>query len=137
MFIVLVFLLGIICGLRTFTAPAVLWIMRFGGPWAYVLSAAALFEYYYDVQPKAPPRTSASNVLARLVSGAFVGWFAAVATGVSPGSAAITGAVGALAGTYGGYAVRRRCIAAVGNVASGLLEDVVAIAVAVAIVARL
>jgi uncharacterized membrane protein len=135
--LLLAFLLGIVCGLRTFTAPAVLWIMRHGGPWAYVLSAAALFEYFFDVNPKAPPRTCTSNIIARLVSGAFVGWWAAVAAGVSPALGAIAGAIGALVGAYAGLAARRRAIAIMGNVASGLLEDLVAIAGAVALVARL
>lgn len=137
MFLVLAFLLGVVSGLRTFTAPAVLWIMRYGGPWAYVLGAAAVFEYIYDVHPNAPPRTSMFSSILRLLSGAFVGWWAAVVTSVSPPSGAILGAIGALLGAYGSSAVRRRAIAAMGNVASGLLEDIVAIAAAVVIVARL
>ena len=135
--LLLVFLLGLLSGVRTFTGPAVLWIMRYGSPWAYVLSAAAVFEYFYDVHPKAPPRTSISNIIARLLSGAFVGWWAAVASGVSAPLGAITGAVGACVGAYGSLAVRRRCITLMGNVTSGLLEDVAAIVAAVAIVARL
>lgn len=131
------FLLGVVSGLRNFTGPAVLWIMRHGGPWAYVLSAAALFEYYADVQPKTPPRTVAPSLVVRFVSGAFVGWWAAVAGGVSPELGAIAGGVGAIAGTYASLAVRRRAIAAMGVVVSGVLEDIVAIAAAVAIVARL
>jgi uncharacterized membrane protein len=137
MILLLAFLLGIVSGLRTFTAPAVLWIMRHKGLWAYVLAAAALFEYFYDVHPKAPPRTCTSNVVARLLSGAFVGWWAAVAAGALPASGAIAGGIGALVGAYGSLPLRRRAIVTIGNVASGLLEDIVAIAVAVAIVARL
>jgi uncharacterized membrane protein len=137
MALLLAFLLGVVSGLRTFTAPAALWVMRHRGPLAYVLAAAAVFEYFMDVHPKAPPRTSTPSIAFRLISGAFVGWWAAVAAGISPISGAIVGAVGALAGTYGGLAVRRRAIAAIGNVASGLLEDVVAIAAAVLIVVRL
>jgi len=137
MFLLLAFLLGVVSGLRTFTGPAVLWIMRYGGPWAYILGAAAIFEYFFDVHPKAPPRTSTSNIVPRLLSGAFVGWWAAASTGISPASGAIAGSIGALAGAYGGLPVRRRAIAAIGNVASGLLEDIVAIAAAVVIVARL
>ena len=133
----LAFLLGLVSGLRTFTAPAVLWIMRHGGPWAYLLSAAALFEYYYDVRPKTPPRTSVAGLVFRLLSGAFVGWWAAAETGVSPAAGASLGGIGALVGAFGSLAVRERAAAAVGNVASGLLEDLVAIAAAVAIVARL
>jgi|SRR5579862_103601 len=135
--VLLAFLLGVVSGLRTFTAPAVLWIMRHGEPWAYVLSAGALFEYFLDVQPKAPPRTGAAGLVFRLLSGAFVGWWAAAAGGISPALGALVGAIGALAGAYGGLAVRTRAAAALGNVASGLLEDFVAIAAAVVIVARL
>lgn len=135
--LLLAFLLGVVSGLRTFTAPAVLWIMRHGGLWAYVLSAGALFEYFLDVQPKAPPRTGAIGLVGRLLSGAFVGWWAAATSGISPAGGALAGAIGALAGAYGGLAVRKRAAAAVGNVASGILEDLVAIAAAVAIVTRL
>jgi len=135
--LLLVFLLGLVSGVRTFTGPAVLWIMRHAGIWAYVFSAAALFEYFYDVHPKAPPRTCASNMVGRLLSGAFVGWWGAVASGVSAPSGAIVGAVGAFVGAYGSATLRRLCIAGMGNVAAGLLEDIAAIVAAVAIVAHL
>jgi uncharacterized membrane protein len=137
MFLLLAFLLGVVSGLRTFTGPAVLWIMRHRGLWAYVLVAAAAVEYFYDVHPNAPARTAAPGIIARLVSGAFVGGWAAVAASGSPALGAVAGSIGALAGAYGGLAVRRRAIAAIGNVASGVLEDIVAIAAAVAIVAHL
>lgn len=137
MFLLLAFLLGVVSGLRTFTAVAVLWIMRHGGVWAYVLGAVAVSEYFLDVAPNAPPRTAPSGLIPRLFSGAFVGWWAVVSTGISPAEGALAGAVGALAGAYGGLLVRRRAIAAIGNVPSGLIEDAVAIAAAVAIVARL
>lgn len=137
MLLALPFLLGVVSGMRTFTAPAVLWIMRHGGPWAYLLAAAALYEYFFDVNPKAPSRTCLSNMVARLVSGAFVGWWAAVPVGASPVWGAIAGCIGAVAGAYGSSAVRTLCIGAIGNVRSGIIEDLVAIAAAVAIVARL
>ena len=135
--LLLVFLLGIVCGLRTFTAPAVLWIVRHRGPWAYLLAAAALFEYFFDLHPKAPPRSAISNLVAGLISGAFVGWWAAAATNISPASGVIAGVAGALVGTYGGLAIRRRANMAIGNRASGVLEDIVAITASVAIVAQL
>lgn len=135
MFLLLPFLLGVVSGLRTFTAPAVLWLTLHRGPWAYVLGAAALFEYYYDLHPKTPPRTDFASLLGRLISGAFVGWWAAVALGrVTPVSGAIVGAVGALVSAYVSLPIRRRAIAVIGNNASGLLEDAVAIAASVAIV---
>lgn len=137
MVLVLAFLLGFVSGLRTFTGPAVLWIMRYGGPLAYVLAVAAIFEFFVDVYPKTPARTRAPSIVVRLLSGAFVGWWAAVAAGASPASTALAGAIGALIGTYGSFAVRRWAITVIGNVASGLLEDLVAVGAAAAIVARL
>jgi uncharacterized membrane protein len=137
-FLLLPFVLGVVSGLRTFTAPAVLWLTLHRGPWAYVLGAAALFEYYFDLSPKAPPRTDFAGLLARLISGAFVGWWAAVATDMrSPVSGAIVAAVGALVSAYVSLPIRRRAIAVIGNNASGLLEDVIAIAASVAIVTHL
>ena len=133
----LIFLLGIVSGIRTFTAPAVLWVMRHGGPWAYVLSAAALFENYLDVNPNAPARTKAFGLACRIAGGAFVGWWSAIATGISPPLGAVVAVVGAIAGTYGSYLLRKRAIAVIGNVPSGILEDSIAIAASAAIVARL
>jgi uncharacterized membrane protein len=135
--LLLAFLLGAVSGLRTFTAPAVLWVMRHRSPWAYVLAAAALFEYFFDLHPNAPPRSAISNVVGRLISGAFVGWWAATAGNSSPTLGSIAGVAGALAGTYGGLALRRQAIKAIGNHASGLFEDIVAIAASIAIVAQL
>lgn len=137
MVLLLIFLLGVVSGLRTFTAIAVLWIMRHGGVWAYVLGAAALFEYFLDLQPKAPPRTSVGGLFGRLLIAAFIGWWVTATNEMSPVAGALAGAVGALVGSYVGLALRKRAATAVGNVASGLLEDLVAIAAAVAIVARL
>lgn len=137
MLLLLVFLLGVVSGIRTFTGPAVLWIMRHGGPSEYVLAGAAVFEYFYDVHPKAPPRTCTSNIIMRLLSGAFVGWWGAVAAGISAPLGALVGAAGAFASAYGSKIVRGRCSAMMGNVASGLLEDAVAIVAAVAIVSLL
>jgi uncharacterized membrane protein len=133
----LIFLLGVISGARTFTGPAVLWLMRHRGPLAYVLGAAALFEYFYDVNPKARPRTGTPSLIVRLLSGAFVGWWGAVAAGVSAPAGAIVAAIGAFGGAYATFATRRLCITAMGNVAAGLLEDLVAIVAAAAIVSWL
>ena len=137
MLLFLAFLLGLVSGIRTFTAPAVLWMMLHRSVWAYVLAAAAILEYFGDLHPKAPPRTSASNLIPRLISGAFVGWGVAVAAGGSTAFGAVAGTIGALAGAYGSLWIRMRAISAIGNVASGVLEDIVAIAASFAIVAQL
>jgi uncharacterized membrane protein len=135
--LLLIFLLGIACGLRAFTPPAVLWLMRYGGIWGYLLAAAALFEYVGDLQPKAPSRTSAPGLIARILSGAFVGWALALPTGSSIPVAAIVGAAGAVAGAYGGVALRMRAIAAIGAVPAAIAEDAIAILLSVLLVSRL
>ena len=136
-YLLLAFALGLIVGLRTFTAPAVLWLMRHPGPWAIALGAFALVEYAMDLHPKTPPRTGTVGLTARVVSGAFVGWVVGLSFGGSSIAGAIAGAIGAVIGAYGGLAMRLRLSAAMGNVPSGLLEDLVAIAASVAIVSRI
>lgn len=135
-YLLLAFVLGLVVGLRTFTPPAVLWLMRHPGPWAIGLGVCALLEYALDLVPSVPPRTSTSGLLARVVSGAFVGWVAGLAAERSTIAGAIAGAIGAVIGAYGGLAIRLRLSAAIGNPSSGLVEDVVAIVASVAIVSR-
>jgi uncharacterized membrane protein len=135
--LLLAFLLGFVSGLRTFTAPAVLWLMRHRGPLAYVLVAAAAFEYFFDVNPKAPPRTAPFGLICRLISGAFVGYWAGVATSIAPVYGAAVGAIGAIVGAYVSLPVRRWAIAKIGDPPAGMLEDVVAIVASVVIVAAL
>ncbi len=127
-------LLGIVAGLRTFTAPAVLWLVRHRSPAAYVLGLFALLELAADLHPKAAPRTGAAGLSARVLSGAFCGWAVSAPAGRSAILGAAIGALGALAGAYLGLAARTRAISRIGRVPAALLEDAVAIAGAIAIV---
>lgn len=129
--------LGVVTGLRTFTAIAVLWLVRHPGPAAYVLGGAAIFEYGFDLVPTAPARTSGGGLVGRLFAGAFCGWAVTIAAGASPVAGVLLGACGALIGAFGGLALRRRGSAAIGPVPAALVEDAVAIAGAVAIVLNL
>jgi uncharacterized membrane protein len=129
-----VFLMGIVAGLRAFTAPAVLWLMRHGGPWAIVLAILAVLEYAGDLYPRSPARTSAPALIARIASGAFVGWYIAATSGISGAAGAVVGVAGVAVGAYGGLAVRLKSIAAFGAVPAALLEDVAAIAIAVLVI---
>ncbi|HEY5095310.1 MAG TPA: hypothetical protein VII69_09365 [Candidatus Eremiobacteraceae bacterium] len=112
MIYVQVLLLGIAAGLRTLVAPAAV-MLFFQLPGAWVAAVLALFEMYGDKSPKAPPRTAAPALAARLLFGALCG-FALVYWGVrrpwSPPQlaweAAVLGLVGALAGAFGGMYVR-------------------------------
>jgi uncharacterized membrane protein len=130
------FLLGLIAGLRTFTAPAVLWLIRHRTPAAYILCVLALAEYAGDLYPSAPPRTKAAGLVARLFSGAFCGWAVTSSAGGSV-LGGVVGAFGAVIGAYLGLAARTRAVGLVGRVPAALAEDAVAILGAVALVLAL
>jgi uncharacterized membrane protein len=130
-------LLGFLCGLRTFTAPAVLWLIRRDTPLAYVFGALALAEYVGDLSPKAPARTRPVGLIARACSGAFCGWTVASLSSTPVAGAVLAGAAFAIIGAYVGLAARSRAITLIGRVPAGLLEDVVTAAASVAVVAYL
>jgi uncharacterized membrane protein len=131
------FVLGVVSGLRVFTAPAALYVTR-GGLASIVLVAAAVVEYVVDALPWTPSRTRPPQVAARIVSGAFVGWAAIALAGARPTWPGIVlGIVGALVGTYGGRIVREWGIARIGAIPAAIVEDLVAIALAVFAAMRL
>ncbi|MDB5073685.1 MAG: hypothetical protein JWM87_4796 [Candidatus Eremiobacteraeota bacterium] len=123
------FVFGVVAGLRTFIAPAALYLAR-GGIAGYVLALFALGELFGDLQPNVPPRTFPPALIARIASGAFVGWMLCVFRGASPGAGAAAGAVGAVIGTYGGKTVRLGLIERFGAVPAALIEDAIAIVLA-------
>ena len=125
----LALLIGVVAGLRAFTAPAVLawaaflnWI-NLSGTWASwmgqlitvaILTVIAVAELVSDKRPTLPSRTSAPQFLVRLASGAFCGAVLGTAWGYRWGSLG-AGLVGAVIGTIGGYEVRTRLVAANGG----------------------
>lgn len=117
-------LFGIVAGLRTFTGEAVFYAMRGSGTLQIVFPLLALGEYAADLHPKIPPRTMLGSVLIRCASGAFMGWLVAHAPG------AAFGAIGAIAGTFGGYRLRLWLIAVIRPVPAGIAEDVIAVVLA-------
>ena len=128
MSIVAALLFGIVAGLRTVTGEAVYFGMR-GGVWGIVFVVAAIGEYIVDLLPQTPARTQIGPLVLRSISGGFMGWLAAG----TPGAAA--GVIGAAGATFGGYTLRLRLIALLGAIPAGLLEDVLAVALAFAAVA--
>jgi uncharacterized membrane protein len=125
------FALGIVSGLRTFTGPAILLLARGNRVAGIIVAVLAVGELIADQLPTIPSRTTPGPLIARLVSGAFVGWFVAGVAG------AALGIVGALIGTFGGHALRLKAIASIGAVPAGLVEDAIAIGLAVVAVASL
>lgn len=141
-------IIGIVAGLRAFTAPAaVSWAARLGwlplgDSWAafmgytwtpWVFTILALVEYVTDQLPSTPSRTVPMQFGARLVSGAFCGAVVASATGLWVGGL-VAGAIGAAIGTFGGAATRARLAEAFGrDPPAAILEDVAAIVIALVI----
>jgi uncharacterized membrane protein len=134
--------IGVIAGLRSFTAPAVVawaaalhWI-NLSGTWAswvgslitaIVFSVLAVGELFLDQQPKTPPRTAPPSFIARIGSGAFAGAVIGTAWGVTWGALG-AGVVGAVLGTLGGYHARARLAKSFGrDLPAALLEDAVAV----------
>jgi len=126
-------ILGVVAGLRTFAAPAVFWLVRYRTPAAYALGAFALLEIAADLYPKAPARTSSGGLIVRLCSGAFCGWAVTTAAGTSAMYGALIGLFGAFVGSYVGLAARLEAIAAIGWIPAAVLEDIVAVAGALAV----
>ena len=125
--------LGFVAGLRTFTAPAAVMLVR-GGIAGYILSVLAVGEYVADALPKTPLRTAFPWI--RLASGAFSGWMIAAIHNGPVVAGAIFGIIGTLIGTYGGLAARLAAIARIGAIPAAIVEDIVAIALAAFFVTR-
>lgn len=147
------FLIGVVCGLRSLTAPAVVcwaahwgWIDLHGSRLSFLGSTAALIvfsvlavgELVADKLPRTPPRTATPGLSARLLLGALSGTALALAGGQSALIGGFVGAAGGVLGAYGGYQVRTRLVRSSGlpDYVIALLEDAVAIGGAFLIVAQ-
>jgi len=149
---VLAFLIGVVTGLRTMTAPAaVSWAARLGwlhleNTWLaflgfaatpYILTVLAIGELIADKLPKTPSRKAPLGFSARILCGALTG-AALGATGQSLIGGLAAGVIGAIAGMLGGYELRVRLVKAIGgkDLPIALLEDAIAIGGAVFIVSQ-
>jgi uncharacterized membrane protein len=138
----LALIVGIVAGLRTFTAPAaVSWAARLGflnldGTWLafmgyawtpWIFTVLAVVEFITDQLPSTPSRKVPPQFGARIVSGALCG----ATLGASGGSwvgGLVAGVIGAVIGTYGGADIRARMAKAFGrDPPAALIEDAVAI----------
>jgi uncharacterized membrane protein len=151
--LLLAFLIGVVSGLRSLTAPAVVawsayrgWMVlhfpyfHFLGSLASVIVFAvfAIVELVADQLPSTPSRTAPPGLIARIVLGALSGAALADAGGQSIGIGAVLGAAGGIAGAFGGYQVRTRLVKAlkVPDLVIALLEDAVAIGAGLFLVSR-
>jgi uncharacterized membrane protein len=149
----LAFLIGVIAGLRTMTAPAVVawaanrhWLNLHNSPLALMGSIAAvavftvlaLGELVVDKLPSTPNRTKLPGLIGRSVLGGLSGVSVAASGAQSIALGAVLGVAGGIAGTFGGYEVRKRLVRAlkVPDFVIALFEDAVAIAGGLLIVSR-
>ncbi|MFZ0663773.1 MAG: DUF4126 family protein [Acidobacteriaceae bacterium] len=148
-------LMGVVCGLRSMTGPALVcwgahlgWLHLEGSHLAFlastsavvVFSVCAVGELIADKLPKIPRRTSAGPLAWRVIVGAVGGAAFAIS-----GSAAfvlvlgcLSGVLGALIGAFGGYWTRRVLTVTKGlpDLPVALLEDLIAVGGGLFLVSR-
>jgi uncharacterized membrane protein len=141
-------LLGLVTGMRSMTAMAVLcWFAYRGhlsldGTWAswaaklvtaIIFSVLALSELVADKLPKTPNRTALGPLLVRVVIGGLVGAIVAAGLNGSEFEGIILGVGGALIGAFGGFLIRREIVLRLGckDWQVALAEDVSAIICAI------
>jgi uncharacterized membrane protein len=141
-------LLGVVTGMRSMTAMAMLcWFAYRGdlsldGTWAswaaklvtaIIFTVLALAEFVADKLPKTANRTAPGPLLARVVIGGLVGAIVAAGLNGSEFEGIILGVGGALIGTFGGFLVRRELVLRLGwkDWLVALVEDAAAILCAV------
>jgi uncharacterized membrane protein len=143
--------IGIVAGLRSLTAPAIVswgahlgWINLHDSPLSFmgspvavgIFSLLAIVELVSDKLPKTPPRTAAVGLIARIIMGGLCGACLYAAGAASPIPGAVFGIIGALIGTYGGYHIRRALVTKlnVKDIMIAVPEDIIAIVLACVIV---
>jgi uncharacterized membrane protein len=151
--LLLAFLIGVIAGLRSLTAPAVVawaahrnWLNLHNTPLSFMGSTAAVVffallaavELVTDQLPSTPSRLKPPGLIARILLGGLSGAGVALAGGQSIALGAVLGAAGGVAGAFAGYQVRTGIVRAlkVPDLVIALLEDAVAIAGGLLIVSR-
>jgi uncharacterized membrane protein len=146
--------IGIVAGLRSMTAPAVVswagylgWLSRDWSPLAFMGSIAAVVTFSFlaigelvaDLLPGIPKRTAPVPLIARILTGGLCGAYLCEILNQPPLiTGATLGAIGAVIGAFAGYEIRRRLVRSlnVKDIFVALPEDFVAIGLALFFVSR-
>jgi uncharacterized membrane protein len=148
------FSIGIIAGLRSLTAPALVsWAAHLGwldlsGSWLsflglraaiIILSFLALCELVADKLPKTPNRTDLGPLVFRAITGGLSSMAICASAHQSPVIGTILGVLGSIAGAFAGYEIRHRLVEAFGlpDFGVAVAEDIVAIGGGLLIVSQL
>jgi uncharacterized membrane protein len=148
---VLGFGIGIVAGLRSLTAPAVVawgahlgWLNLHGSPLAFIgsttavaiLSALAIGELIADKLPMIPKRTAPAPLMARVVTGGLCATFLCAAVGSPLLAGTLLGGTGGIVGAFLGYGIRRRLDLHIKDLVVAACEDLVAVGLALFLVSR-
>ena len=142
--LLLSFLIGVVCGLRSMTGPALVcwgahlgWLHLTGSHVAFLASTIALVvfslfaigELIADKLPNIPRRTAAGPLVWRVLMGGLCGGAFAVAGGASFGTCCLLGGLGGLMGAFAGYWARRALTAEnrLPDLPVALVEDLIAV----------
>lgn len=144
-------IIGIVAGLRSLTAPAVVawaahlgWLNLHGSPLAFmgsttavaILSVLAIGELIADKLPMIPKRTAPLPLMARIITGGLSGACLCAATGQSLITGALLGGIGGIVGAFLGYGIRRHLDLHIKDFVVAVCEDLVAVSLALFLVSR-
>jgi len=143
--------IGIVAGLRSLTAPAVVawgahldWLNLDGSPLAFmgsttavaIFSVLAIGELVVDKLPTTPKRTAPVGLIARIITGGLCGACLCAAVGKSLLAGALLGGIGGIVGAFLGYGMRRRLDLHIKDLVIAVCEDAIAIGLALFLVSR-
>jgi uncharacterized membrane protein len=145
--------IGVVAGLRSLTAPAVVawaarlgWLNLSGSALAFlgstltvaIVSLLAIGELVADKLPMTPRRTALGPLLARILMGSLSGACLCISAGQSSLIGAVLGGIGSVIGTFAGYEIRRRLVQTLNirDISIALAEDLIAIGLALFLVSR-
>jgi uncharacterized membrane protein len=143
--------IGIVAGLRSLTAPAVVawgahlgWLNLQGSPLAFmgstvavaIFSVLAIGELIADKLPMMSKRTAPAPLMARIITGGLCGGCLCAAAGQSLIAGVVLGGIGGIAGAFLGYGIRRSLDLHVKDLVVAVCEDVIAVGLALFLVSR-
>jgi uncharacterized membrane protein len=136
--------IGFVCGLRAFAPVALVswlsvwgWVPLAGSPFWFLgkeifaigISVLAVLELIGDKLPKTPPRIQIMPLAVRFVTGGLSGGALCFSAGRTWWLGSLFGAVGAMAGAFSGYHVRRAVAQPLRpDFIVAVLEDIITIA---------
>lgn len=147
----LAFGIGIVAGLRSLTAPAVVawgahlsWLNLDGTPLAFmgsttavaIFSLLAIAELVADKLPMIPKRTAPAPLIGRIITGGLCGACLCAAEAKLLFVGTLLGGIGGVIGAFLGYNIRRRLDLHVKDTVVAVCEDVVALGLALFLVSR-